>query len=90
MVPMGMCSGYLAVLVLALYMSSDSVAQLYSRPVLLWFVCPLMLYWISRVWLLAHRGQVEDDPLSFAVRDRTTWVVALLGAGIVLAAAGVS
>jgi 4-hydroxybenzoate polyprenyltransferase/phosphoserine phosphatase len=90
MVPMGMCSGYLAVLVLALYISSDSVAPLYSRPVLLWFVCPLMLYWISRVWFLAHRGQVEDDPLSFAVRDRTTWVVALLSAGIVLAATGVT
>ena len=86
MVPMGLSSGYLAVLVLALYISSDSVAPLYPRPVLLWFVCPLMLYWISRVWFLANRGQVEDDPLSFAVQDRTTWVVALISAAIVFAA----
>lgn len=88
LVPMGLSSGYLAVLVLALYISSDKVAPLYSRPVLLWFVCPLMLYWISRIWFLAHRGQVEDDPLEFAVRDPTTWIVALLAVGTVLAAAG--
>lgn len=88
MVPIGLASGYLAVLVLALYISSNAVTELYSRPFLLWFVCPLMLYWISRVWLLAHRGEVEDDPLAFAVRDRTTWVVALISVAIVLAAAG--
>ena len=70
MAPMGLSSGYLAVLVMALYISGDSVAGLYARPVLLWFICPLLLYWISRVWFLAHRGEIEDDPLFFAVRDR--------------------
>lgn len=87
-VPMGLSSGYVAVLVLALYVSSGDVVELYPRSVLLWFCCPLMLYWISRIWLLAHRGQVEDDPLSFAVRDPTTWLVTLLGVGILVAATG--
>jgi 4-hydroxybenzoate polyprenyltransferase/phosphoserine phosphatase len=87
MVPMGLASGYLSVLVLALYISSDKVAALYARPSLLWFACPLILYWISRMWLLAHRGLVQDDPLAFAVRDRVTWIVGALGAAILLAAA---
>lgn len=86
--PMGLSAGYVAVLVLALYISSEDVVDLYHRSVLLWFCCPLMLYWISRIWLLAHRGQVEDDPLSFAVRDPTTWLVTLLGIGILVAATG--
>jgi 4-hydroxybenzoate polyprenyltransferase len=61
---------------------------MYARPVMLWFVCPLMLYWISRIWLLAHRGLIDDDPLSFAVRDRITWVIAAIGAVVVLVARG--
>jgi len=83
---MGVSSGFMAVLVLALYITSDTVAVLYSRPALLWLVCPLLLYWVSRVWLLAHRGEVEDDPLMFAIKDWTTWVVVLVGAVVVLAA----
>lgn len=89
MAPIGLSTGYLAVLVLALYISSDSVTPLYSYPTLLWFVCPLLLYWISRIWFLAHRGQVQDDPLSFAVRDPATWVVALATGAIALAASGI-
>jgi 4-hydroxybenzoate polyprenyltransferase len=87
-VPMGLSSGYIAVLVLALYISSSTVTAMYARPVMLWFVCPLMLYWISRIWLLAHRGLIDDDPLSFAVRDRITWIIAAIGAVVVLVARG--
>ncbi len=83
-IPMGISSGYLAVLVLAMYIASDTVSQLYSRPVVLWFICPLMLFWISRIWLLAHRGEVRDDPLTYAVKDGVTWVVAVLAAGVLL------
>jgi 4-hydroxybenzoate polyprenyltransferase len=83
---MGVSSGFMAVLVLALYITSDTVAVFYSRPALLWLVCPLLLYWVSRIWLLAHRGEVEDDPLMFAIKDWTTWVVVLAGAVVLLAA----
>ena len=54
---MGMASGYLAVLVLALYIATDKAQALYTSRELLWFLCPFLLYWISYVWLTAHRGQ---------------------------------
>jgi hypothetical protein len=55
---LGLVSGYLAVLVLALYVNSPQVVVLYQHPLLLLLVCPLMLYWISRVWFLSHRGEM--------------------------------
>jgi 4-hydroxybenzoate polyprenyltransferase/phosphoserine phosphatase len=72
----GSASGMLAVLVLALYISSKEVLVLYSRPEMLWFVCPIMLYWISRAWLLAYRDRMEDDPVVFAVRDPKSYMMA--------------
>jgi len=83
---MGLSSGFMAVLVLALYITSEAVTELYSRPELLWLACPLILYWVSRIWLLAHRGEVHDDPLMFAIRDWATWVVVLVGSAVLLAA----
>lgn len=76
--PLGAASGYISVLVLALYVNSDKVRLLYSHPTLLLLICPLMLYWISRVWLVAHRGEMRDDPVAFALRDRASYVVGLL------------
>jgi len=85
-VQIGLCSGLIAVLVLALYISGEAVTELYASPEMLWFVCPLMLFWIMRIWLLAHRSQMDDDPLSFAMRDRTTWAIALIGVAVMAAA----
>jgi hypothetical protein len=52
----------------------------------LWLVCPFLLYWISRMWMLAHRGEVNDDPLLFAIKDRTSYVVgACIAAVLILA-----
>jgi 4-hydroxybenzoate polyprenyltransferase len=82
----GAASGYISVLVLALYVSSHEIARLYSNPALVWLACPLLLYWISRIWLLARRGIVHDDPLVFALRDRVTYIVAALGVVILIAA----
>jgi 4-hydroxybenzoate polyprenyltransferase len=75
---MGTASGYLAVLVLALYITSGTAQVLYGRHELMWFLCPLLLYWISHVWLIAHRGRMHDDPLVFATRDRTSRILILL------------
>jgi 4-hydroxybenzoate polyprenyltransferase len=74
---LGIASGFLSVLVMALYVNSDQVLQLhlYKNPTLLLLVCPLLLYWISRVWLIAHRGKMHDDPIVFALKDRTSYVV---------------
>jgi 4-hydroxybenzoate polyprenyltransferase/phosphoserine phosphatase len=83
---MGASSGYVAVLVLALYINSDQIVRFYERPVIFWAVCPLMLYWISRLWLLAHRGQMNEDPIVFALKDRVSYVLGALGVLVVLLA----
>jgi len=83
---MGITSGFLAVLVLALYLNSPQVARLYTSPRLLWLVCPLLLYWIAHLWFLAHRGEIEDDPIVVAAREPVSYLVGALIALIVLAA----
>jgi len=75
---LGLVSGYLAVLVLALYVNSPQVIELYQHPLLLLLVCPLMLYWISRVWFLSHRGQMHADPVLFALKDWLSYVIGAL------------
>jgi 4-hydroxybenzoate polyprenyltransferase len=79
---MGTASGYLSVLVLALYLNSSEVLVLYHRPQLLWIVCVLLLYWITRIWFVGHRGEIEDDPLMFTLKDPVSYAV---GAGVALA-----
>ena len=74
----GSISGYIAVLVLALYINGENVRALYHRPEALWLICPLFLYWISRVWLIGHRGQMHSDPIVFAIRDRASYAVGAL------------
>ena len=74
----GTASGYAAVVVLALYIASGAVKTLYSTHQVLWFVCPLLLYWIGYLWLIAHRGEMVHDPLVFAMRDRTSRILILL------------
>ena len=80
---MGVASGYLSALVLALYISSQDVHRLYAKPGWLWLLCPLILYWLSDLWLRARRMEIDDDPLLFALRDRTSWVVAAIAAAVV-------
>lgn len=70
---MGVGSGYLAVLIFAMYINSNAVGELYRSPKVLWLVCPLILYWMSRVWFMAHRGQLRGDPLIFALSDRISY-----------------
>ncbi|HNE32692.1 MAG TPA: UbiA family prenyltransferase [Nitrospira sp.] len=78
----GTASGLLAVLVLALYISSKEVLLLYSHAEVLWLVCPVMLYWISRVWMLAYRNRMDDDPVVFAVKDPKSYAMAGIIAAI--------
>jgi 4-hydroxybenzoate polyprenyltransferase len=77
---LGAASGYLSVLVLALYIQDKNTTSLYRHPQLIWLACPLLLYWVSRTWLVAHRGQMHDDPIIFAAKDRGSWlIIALCG-----------
>ena len=70
---MGVGSGYLSVLIFALYITSDDVKLIYNTPKVLWLACPLILYWMSRMWLLAQRGDMRGDPLLFALSDRVSY-----------------
>lgn len=83
---MGMASGYLAVMVLALYIATDKAQELYATRELLWLLCPLLLYWISYVWLTAHRGKMPGDPVEFATSDRTSRILILLMAATAIVA----
>ena len=71
----GASSGLLSALIVALYINSPEVRLLYSRPHWLWLVCPLLIYWISRVWLQASRGRLDEDPVLFALRDRISYMI---------------
>jgi 4-hydroxybenzoate polyprenyltransferase len=84
---MGGASGYISVLVLALYINSDQVVALYQRPLLLWLICPLLLLWISRMWLLAHRGRIHQDPIVAAVRDPASYGIGTVVAVLLYVAA---
>lgn len=83
----GACSGYLSLLILALYIKSDEVQLVYEHPDWLWVVCLTLVYWISRMWFLAERGELRGDPVLFAVRDRHSLFLGVLTVVIVLAAA---
>lgn len=83
---MGTSSGYTAVLVIAFFINSEDVTQHYTNPQVLWLICPAFLYWISRVWLKTARGEMDDDPIVFSIKDRGSRYIALLVAIIVLGA----
>jgi 4-hydroxybenzoate polyprenyltransferase/phosphoserine phosphatase len=85
---LGASSGYLAALVLALYVDSQQVTVLYAHPNLLLLICPLLLYWVSRVWLLAHRGQMNNDPVLFAVKDPASYAIGAFTLAVVWLATG--
>jgi 4-hydroxybenzoate polyprenyltransferase/phosphoserine phosphatase len=83
---LGVSSGLLSVLVLALYAASPAVSQLYRSPHVLWLICPLLIYWIARIWFLAAREEVHHDPLVFALLDWRSYVLGACALAAVLVA----
>lgn len=77
---LGVSSGYISALVIALYLRSEDVVTLYSHPFAIWFLIPILLFWISWVWLKSARGEMYDDPIIFAVKDKTSLLVAIITA----------
>ncbi len=82
LIALAAASGFASVVVLALYVQSSTVSARYEQPHLMWLICPLLVYWLGRLLLLANRGAIDDDPVAFALRDRASWLTA---AGIVAA-----
>jgi 4-hydroxybenzoate polyprenyltransferase len=86
----GLASGYLSVAILALFVLTADAHASFRTPEMLWLICPLLLYWIGRVWIFARRGKVPEDPLQFAIRDKPSIYVvaaalALLSVAVFLA-----
>jgi 4-hydroxybenzoate polyprenyltransferase len=78
---LGVGSGLLAVQLFGLYLSTGEMPVRTSRDLLIWLACVTLLYWISRMWLTAHRGQMTDDPLVFVITDKVSLcLLALTGA----------
>lgn len=82
----GMAAGMTSILVLALFINAAQADPAYRTPDILWLLCLLLLYWINRVWMMARRGEVEGDPVAFAMRDRRSLVVGALMGVVVLTA----
>ena len=78
LVAFGVASGYLSILVLALYMNASTSKPVGYNPQMLWAMIPFMLFWISRTWLLSYRGQMPSDPLVFAMKDRVSYGVFII------------
>ena len=82
----GPAVGIVAVLVFVQYINSHDVTRLYTHPTRLWLAVPVLMFWIARIWFLANRRQVHDDPIVFAVRDVPSYLVVAILGGIALAA----
>lgn len=72
----GTATGYISILVLALYIQDQHTISMYKEPRFIWLACPLLLFWISRAWFMAHRGKVHEDPIVFALQDKTSLFLA--------------
>jgi hypothetical protein len=79
----GTSSAFAAVVIFAIYISGSDVTKLYRKPALLWLIMPLMILWLCRVWLLASRGELQEDPVVFALTDRMSL---LIGAAVAVVA----
>ena len=75
---LGISAGYAAILVLAFYLNSEAVISLYATPEFIWLAIPLMLFWVSWIWMKAHQGKMHDDPIVFAIQDKTSLIIGLL------------
>ncbi|MDA9133824.1 UbiA family prenyltransferase, partial [Gammaproteobacteria bacterium] len=84
---LGVSSGYISALVMALYLKTDDVILMYTYPSAIWIFLPILLFWVSWVWLKASRGEMHDDPIVFAIKDKTSIFVALLTVVIFMYAA---
>lgn len=87
LISLGITSGYMSVLVLALYINTPDADLAYTYHQVLWLLCPLLMYWLARIWLVTRRGEMHEDPLVYAIKDWRSRMVAVIGTIIVIIAA---
>jgi 4-hydroxybenzoate polyprenyltransferase len=85
LISLGVGSSFAAVVIFSLYVHSPEVRLLYSSPESLFLLCPIVLYWLSRNWLMAHRGELKEDPVTLAIRDPVSYGAALASAAVIAA-----
>lgn len=83
---LGSASAIASVMVLALYINGEGVRHLYHSPNQLWLLCPILLLWLGRVWLITGRGNMHDDPVVFALKDKVSWIILLLTVTVLISA----
>lgn len=83
----GVSSSFLSVLIFTLYLNSSKASSLYHHPMVLYALCPFILYWVARIWLLSVEGRMHEDPIVFALRDKTTYFLGIIGIVIGIIAA---
>jgi len=72
---LGSASGFVSILVFALYIHDPLIVHRYTQPEWLWLIVPALLYWIGRVWIIAHRGKMDEDPIVFALHDKLSYAI---------------
>ena len=83
---LGSASGFVSILVFALYIHDPFIVQRYTQPEWLWLIVPALLYWIGRVWIIAHRGKMDEDPIVFALHDKLSYaILAFIAIGVFMA-----
>ena len=80
---LGIASGFAAILVLMLYINSNAILKLYRNPTVIWGAVPIISFWLSRMWMQAHRGNIHDDPLLFALKDKISLFAGLTFAVVI-------
>jgi 4-hydroxybenzoate polyprenyltransferase len=83
---LGISSGLISVLVLALYIQDEKSSTMYANPDIIWAACPVVLFWIAKIWLHAHRGEMHEDPIVFAIKDKWSLCSGLLLVGVFILA----
>jgi 4-hydroxybenzoate polyprenyltransferase len=81
----GIANGGLSILTLTLYLNSDYVVDSYASPQLLWFICPIVMFWIYRAWMWATRDQIDDDPVVFALKDKMSFITVAIAGAVLIA-----
>lgn len=83
----GIISGVVSLLILALYINSEQVMILYKNPFLIWLALPIIFYWLLHMWMVAHRGKMSDDPIIYAFKDKSSYIAFLIIIIIMIVAA---
>ena len=71
-------SGLISILVICLYIESQQALTLYNQSKILWLTPIILLYWVLETLFKVERGQIDEDPVKYALKSKTSYM-ALIG-----------